>query len=182
MPNTHATLASLFNDIASAIRQKKGESSTVKYVADEFPTAIASIPTGGGVTISSLTRSSSVWEPVNFSSGLVFTTEITKTFQLSSGVKYYLVFFDIILDPSNTSGVDGYSGQSWALIDETGTLVNTGHVGNGPGLQPDEHVTDVTVSKTGNAVSCSITVSKYTILLQHTTIQQYCSYKEYTLK
>lgn len=46
MPNTHTTLTSLFSDIADAIRGKTGSSATI--VADDFPTAIASIPTGGG--------------------------------------------------------------------------------------------------------------------------------------
>lgn len=46
MPNTHSTLTSLFSDIADAIRGKTGSSETI--VADDFPTAIANIPTGGG--------------------------------------------------------------------------------------------------------------------------------------
>lgn len=44
MPNTHSTLTSLFTDIADAIRDKKGTSESI--VADDFPTEIASIPTG----------------------------------------------------------------------------------------------------------------------------------------
>lgn len=40
----HTTLASLFTDIAAAIRAKTGK--TDKLVADDFPTAIASITTG----------------------------------------------------------------------------------------------------------------------------------------
>ena len=46
MPNTHTTLTSLFSDIADAIRAKTGDSGTI--VADNFPTAIANIPSGGG--------------------------------------------------------------------------------------------------------------------------------------
>lgn len=48
MANTHSTLNSLFGDIASAIRTKKGESSSKKYKADLFPQAILDIPAGGG--------------------------------------------------------------------------------------------------------------------------------------
>lgn len=44
MANTHSTLASLFSDIANAIRGKTGSSGSI--VADVFPTAIANIPTG----------------------------------------------------------------------------------------------------------------------------------------
>ena len=44
MPNTHATLTSLFGDIADAIRAKDG--STGAIVADTFPTAIQNIPSG----------------------------------------------------------------------------------------------------------------------------------------
>ena len=42
----HATLASLFTAIADAIRAKTGSQATI--VADDFPTAIAAIPSGGG--------------------------------------------------------------------------------------------------------------------------------------
>lgn len=42
----HTTLTSLFTDIADAIRAKTGSSAAI--VADDFPTAIASIPSGGG--------------------------------------------------------------------------------------------------------------------------------------
>lgn len=45
MPNEHETLTSLFGDIANAIRAKTGESGTI--VADNFPTAIENIPSGG---------------------------------------------------------------------------------------------------------------------------------------
>lgn len=45
MPNTHTTLASLFSDIADAIRLKSGSSAQI--VADNFPTEIANIPSGG---------------------------------------------------------------------------------------------------------------------------------------
>lgn len=46
MPNRHATLTSLFTDIAGAIRSKTGDSAEIK--ADDFDTAIEAIPTGGG--------------------------------------------------------------------------------------------------------------------------------------
>lgn len=42
----HTSLASLFSDIADAIRAKTGGSSQI--TADDFPTAIAAIPSGGG--------------------------------------------------------------------------------------------------------------------------------------
>lgn len=48
MPNTHATLTSLFSDIADAIRTKTGSQATI--VADNFPTAISNIPTTGGAS------------------------------------------------------------------------------------------------------------------------------------
>lgn len=43
MPNTHTTLASLFNDIADAIRSKDGTSAEI--VADTFPDRISAIDT-----------------------------------------------------------------------------------------------------------------------------------------
>lgn len=45
MPNTHTTLTSLFSDIADSIRAKTGSSADI--VADNFPTEIAAIPSGG---------------------------------------------------------------------------------------------------------------------------------------
>lgn len=47
MPNTYTTLSSLFTDIANAIRSKTGGSAQI--VADDFPTEIANIPSGGAV-------------------------------------------------------------------------------------------------------------------------------------
>lgn len=44
----HTSLASLFSDIADAIRAKTGSSSTI--VADNFPSAIAAISTGASAT------------------------------------------------------------------------------------------------------------------------------------
>lgn len=41
---THSTLTGLFNDIADAIRAKTGSSASI--VADNFPSAIAAIPSG----------------------------------------------------------------------------------------------------------------------------------------
>lgn len=46
MNNTHANLTSLFGDIADAIRSKTGSSNSI--VADDFPTEISNIETGGG--------------------------------------------------------------------------------------------------------------------------------------
>lgn len=66
MPNTHSTLTSLFSDVADAIRAKTGSSETI--VADDFPTAIANIPTSGGigeVTFSgslSITNNTNIWQ------------------------------------------------------------------------------------------------------------------------
>lgn len=44
MARTHTTLTSLFTDIADSIREKTGD--TADIVADNFPTAIANIPSG----------------------------------------------------------------------------------------------------------------------------------------
>lgn len=49
----HTTLASLFSDIAAAIRAKTGK--TDKLVADDFPTAIAGITTGVNISDATVT-------------------------------------------------------------------------------------------------------------------------------
>ena len=55
MANSHATIASLFSDIAQAIREKTGDSENI--VADNFPTAIRGIETGGSGIVPSGTKS-----------------------------------------------------------------------------------------------------------------------------
>lgn len=49
MANTYSTLGSLFTAIANAIRAKTGSSASI--VADDFPTEITNIPSGGGGTL-----------------------------------------------------------------------------------------------------------------------------------
>lgn len=51
MPNRHTTLTSLFTDVADAIRAKTGDTADIK--ADDFDTAIAAIPSGGGGVLDS---------------------------------------------------------------------------------------------------------------------------------
>lgn len=46
MPNTHANITDLFEDIADAIRDK--DETTEPIVADTFPARIRAIPSGGG--------------------------------------------------------------------------------------------------------------------------------------
>lgn len=96
MPNTHATLTSLFSDIADAIRGKTGSSAAI--VADNFPTAIASIPTGGSATIQplSVTANGTYTAPsgvdgyspitVNVPKNAVTTTEVPN----STGTALYI--------------------------------------------------------------------------------------------
>ena len=47
MARTHNTLTELFTDIADSIREKTG--SEEQIVADNFPTEISNIPSGGDV-------------------------------------------------------------------------------------------------------------------------------------
>ena len=68
MPNTHSTLTSLFSDIADSIRGKTGSSATI--VADDFPTAIANIPTGGGgITTTEVANATGTTLEITSSSG-----------------------------------------------------------------------------------------------------------------
>lgn len=63
---THASLASLFSDIADAIRGKTGGST--QLVADDFPTAIAGIPVGLEYETGTYTTTSNVAQPsISFS-------------------------------------------------------------------------------------------------------------------
>lgn len=78
MANTHTTLASLFSAIANAIRAKTGSSAQI--VADDFPDAIAAIPTGGGGTDTSdatLTSGAQMLSPYTaYSQGTKYTGTI----------------------------------------------------------------------------------------------------------
>lgn len=53
MAVTHTSLTSLFSDIADAIRGKTGGSASI--MADDFPSAIAGIPSGGTVATATAT-------------------------------------------------------------------------------------------------------------------------------
>ena len=46
MPNTHQNITALLGDIADAIREK--DETTDPIVADNFPSRIRAIPSGGG--------------------------------------------------------------------------------------------------------------------------------------
>lgn len=99
MPNTHETLTSLFSDIAQAIRDKKGETSEVKYVADEFPDAIADIQTGGGYsTLTAITGTTG-----SQSTGSSGVLNVSFTDSLVSGAKLYCIIYSDIYTTSSPS-------------------------------------------------------------------------------
>ena len=102
MPNTHSTLTSLFSDIADAIRGKTGSSATI--VADDFPTAIASIPTGGG---------SATIEPLSVTANGTYTAP--------SGVDGYSPV--VVNVPS--SGGGGSASDAVRFLDYDGTVLYT---------------------------------------------------------
>ena len=90
MANTHTTLKSLFEDIATSIRNKTG--STDAIVADNFPSAIDAIDTGGNIesveqAIPSITVDSSGFITAESSqtAGYVSGGTKTATYSLSSG-------------------------------------------------------------------------------------------------
>lgn len=145
MPNTHSTLASLFGDIADAIRAKTGGSADI--VADEFPTAIAAIPTGGTPTPVDLTTvdRSVTYDNVYFlGSNLTITKE--KSINLISGVKYYLITFDTSYDTTSTA-----SGAAYALCSASGSVIASDNSGT---------VSALTVTKTSTKIKASATVSR----------------------
>ena len=76
MPNTHATLTSLFEDIADSIRNKTGENRVL--IADNFPAEIDAIQTGGAAAIAVIDVTSNAGATVTLSkSGETYTaTEI----------------------------------------------------------------------------------------------------------
>jgi hypothetical protein len=91
MPNTHETLASLFSDIADAIRAKTG--GTESITADNFPSAIAEISTGGGGAISSYTGYTPNVQTLN---GYQELTPITASFVGNANANYYAFFCVVV--------------------------------------------------------------------------------------
>ncbi len=113
---THTSLASLFSDIATAIRSKTGSSAAI--VADGFPAAIASIPTGavdvktmdaeGG---GSLSWTGLLGEPKAF-----FIHNTQSSLSLSSTTKRLICVY---YDGETTYGVFAYKGTSNGIINHT---------------------------------------------------------------
>ena len=90
MPNTHTTLTSLFEDIADEIRTKTGGSSDI--VADDFPSAIAAIPTGGGY--STLTAiDGTTGNKMSTQSGGSYVLNADYSHSLVSGAKLYCMIY-----------------------------------------------------------------------------------------
>lgn len=130
MPNTHETLSSLFTDIANAIRAKKGESSDVKYVADNFPAAIAALPSGGA-SVSGYT--SYATQSVRGSAVDPGLKTRTKTFTKDADALFYVFCFsayshlytvDTNGDPSSdNAAAPAVLCNSTIVVDASGTVV-----------------------------------------------------------
>lgn len=91
MPN-HTSLASLFGDIADALRAKTGGSAQI--TADDFPTAIAAIPAAriGETTASNSSNVQTIsftvnGEPTVFACVPVTDTDANKTVSISSSAR-----------------------------------------------------------------------------------------------
>ena len=111
MPNTHETLSSLFTDIANAIRTKKGESSDVQYVADNFPSAISGIPVQIGYTnVNQIASQSNHADAKNSMFEAYFTCP-----RMNGAMLYCVIFSDI----HQTSAPD----TEYVVFDSFGTIL-----------------------------------------------------------
>lgn len=110
MPNAHETLGSLFSDIADAIRDKKGETSEVKYVADNFPDAIAAI-SGGYSTLTTITGTTG-----SKTVGSEARLAVSYTDSLISGAQLYCIIYSDIYTTT-------YPTLSFIVFKPDGTVV-----------------------------------------------------------
>lgn len=112
MANSHSTLFSLFSDIADSIRSKTGSSSRI--VADDFPQAIAEIPTGitptGNINITTM----DTVDVTNYASAKVVDSDLIAS-NILSGVNILGVSGSVVInkyytgssDPSSSLGNNG---------------------------------------------------------------------------
>ncbi len=142
----HATLTSLFTAIADAIRAKTGSQAAI--VADDFPTAIAAIPSGGGglehiasmpdLEIALEDTGFATWTPSGTGS-IILPTQTLGTFTATHLDEYdYFVRQRIFVDikyKSGTSTAKGMlqfgAGENWNCITRranTATQLNAGNV------------------------------------------------------
>ena len=130
MPNTHATLTSLFSDIADAIRGKTGSSATI--VADDFPTAIANIPTG----------SSGLADAVRF---IDYDGTILHTYSANE----FAALNAMPANPSHT-GLTA-QGWNWTLADAKALVADYGVLDIGQLYVTDDGKTRIYISLTDSA-------------------------------
>ena len=130
MPNTHSTLTSLFSDIADAIRGKTGSSATI--VADDFPTAIANIPTG----------SSGLADAVRF---IDYDGTILHTYSANE----FAALNAMPANPSHT-GLTA-QGWNWTLADAKALVADYGVLDIGQMYVTDDGKTRIYISLTDSA-------------------------------
>ena len=119
MPNTHSTLTSLFTDIANAIRAKKGTSADI--VADNFPSEIASIPTGGITPTGNINiTDTNVTDVTNYATATIVDADL-----VASNIKKNVNILGVVGSfegggslPSSISKIDG---GSFTVASDTAT-------------------------------------------------------------
>lgn len=114
---THTTLVSLFSNIASAIRAKKGTSAEI--IADDFPSEIMSIPSGGITPTGNINiTDTNVTDVTNYATAQVVDTNLVAS-NIKEGVNILGILGTFAGGGSLPTSISKIDGGSFTFASDT---------------------------------------------------------------